>query len=46
MRRRNDGSEAMQWAVDHAGQIELSGVFELKELIDVTNGTVIHGEKK
>ena len=42
----DDASKVIQWAVDHAGQIELSGVMELKKPIDVTNGTVIEAERK
>ncbi|RLC88027.1 MAG: hypothetical protein DRJ03_03955 [Chloroflexi bacterium] len=42
----DDASEAIQWAIDHAGQIELNGEFELKEPINVTTGTIIKGKRK
>jgi len=42
----DDASKVIQWAIDHAWQIELSGIMELKKPIDVTNGTVIEAEKE
>jgi len=43
----DDASEAIQWAVEHAVQIELNGVFELEERIYfLAAGTVFEGKRK
>ena len=41
-----DASKAIQWAIDNAGKIELNGVFEMKEPINMKSGRIIEGEKE